>query len=252
MKKQDKKNDIEERQMEMPLTGGEEIPVHSSRDTQEILSIGEKIINYKPKGARNEAIEIIHDLAGKLKQHMEKSKILEEELEKTNKILDKFKKQNKELEDKNNSLMEELKNKTSASVETNEKLQQEKNELEENFNKLKEDFETSKETIEKFESENNSFRKENALQKENIMDLEKKLDEEMERSENNLKNMENQHKGKICELRKFISYLEEEVEELTEANKLLNNELSTYVQEVKANEESWSDIQETLKSSFDM
>jgi len=221
-----------------------------SRNTSELINLGERIISYKPKGVRHEAIEIIQGLAAKLKQNMEYSKNLEKDLAKARDDSEKFKKQNKTLEEKNKSLEGELNNKTKELNDYIGNLEKNKGNLEGNLSSIKSDLSEAMQKINSLEEENKSLHEENSSQKDMIAGLEKKLLEELDKENTKREHAEKRFEAKVLELRTYIKYLNEEIEELTEANKLLSTELSTYVQEVEANEKSWSAIQETLKASL--
>ncbi len=221
-----------------------------SRNTSELINLGERIISYKPKGVRHEAIEIIQGLASKLKQNMEYSKNLEKDLAKARDDSEKFKKQNKTIEEKNKSLEGELSNKTKELNDYIGNLEQNKGSLEGNLSSIKLELSGAMKKINSLEEENKSLHEENSSQKDMIANLEKKLLEELDKENTKREHAEKRFDAKVIELRTYIKYLNEEIEELTEANKLLSTELSTYVQEVEANEKSWSAIQETLKASL--
>ncbi len=221
-----------------------------SRNTSELINLGERIISYKPKGVRHEAIEIIQGLAAKLKQNMEYSKGLEKDLAKARDDAEKFKKQNKTLEEKNKSLEGELNNKTKELNDYIGNLEKNKGNLEGNLSSIKSDLSEAMQKINSLEEENKSLHEENSSQKDMIAGLEKKLLEELDKENTKREHAEKRFEAKVLELRTYIKYLNEEIEELTEANKLLSTELSTYVREVEANEKSWSAIQETLKASL--
>jgi chromosome segregation ATPase len=222
-----------------------------TRNTSELINLGEKIITYKPKGVRQETIEIIQGLALKLKQSMENSKNLEKELDKMREEAEKLKKQITFLEEKNKSLEEELNNKIEELQNYIAGLEKDKGNLVENLSFVKDELSLANKKIESVELENKSLKEDNSSQKNIINSLENKILEEMEKENKKREAAEERFDAKVNEFRSCIKYLNEEIEELTGVNKFLTSELNSYIREVEVNEKSWSAIQETLKTSLD-
>jgi chromosome segregation ATPase len=175
-----------------------------TRNTSELINLGERIISYKPKGVRHEAIEIIQGLASKLKQNMEHSKGLEKDLGKARDDAEKFKKQNKTLEEKNKSLEGELSNKTKELNDYIGNLEKNKGSLEGNLSSIKTDLSDAMKKINSLEDENKSLHEENALQKDMIANLERKLLEELDKENTKREHAEKRFDAKVIELRTYI------------------------------------------------